>query len=206
MWGDSGLYYCLIITPDDVEGKNEEAVELLVLGKTSCQVAFSADSWCIFPSALSLSVHLSVHHITMGVRSMSNSSCSTFTVSLHLVQSFTPRRSGWQMLPNKNSNVYTHTAHTLHRRKWLQKVKGCGKSEPLFLRHKTINLQQSEHLRQEFFKNKHPEDIESYAFCSLNILFVPLFWPVRMSGSTVVFCLSVSICEIFLSASLYLSS
>ncbi|XP_065532518.1 immunoglobulin-like domain-containing receptor 2 isoform X7 [Lathamus discolor] len=34
MWGDSGLYYCLIITPDDVEGKNEESVELLVLGRT----------------------------------------------------------------------------------------------------------------------------------------------------------------------------
>uniref|UniRef100_A0A6I8NYV3 Immunoglobulin like domain containing receptor 2 n=1 Tax=Ornithorhynchus anatinus TaxID=9258 RepID=A0A6I8NYV3_ORNAN len=31
MWGDSGLYYCIIITPDDVEGKNEDAVELLVL-------------------------------------------------------------------------------------------------------------------------------------------------------------------------------
>nr|XP_025041028.1 immunoglobulin-like domain-containing receptor 2 isoform X2 [Pelodiscus sinensis] len=31
MWGDSGLYYCLIITPDDLEGKNEESVELLVL-------------------------------------------------------------------------------------------------------------------------------------------------------------------------------
>ncbi|KAM9171058.1 immunoglobulin-like domain-containing receptor 2 isoform 3-T4 [Pangshura tecta] len=34
MWGDSGLYYCLIITPDDLEGKNEESVELLVLGRT----------------------------------------------------------------------------------------------------------------------------------------------------------------------------
>uniref|UniRef100_F7AXH6 Immunoglobulin like domain containing receptor 2 n=1 Tax=Ornithorhynchus anatinus TaxID=9258 RepID=F7AXH6_ORNAN len=34
MWGDSGLYYCIIITPDDVEGKNEDAVELLVLGRT----------------------------------------------------------------------------------------------------------------------------------------------------------------------------
>ncbi|KAM6446716.1 immunoglobulin-like domain-containing receptor 2 isoform 2-T2 [Liasis olivaceus] len=34
MWGDSGLYYCLVITPDDVEGKNEESVELLVLGRT----------------------------------------------------------------------------------------------------------------------------------------------------------------------------
>lgn len=41
MWGDSGLYYCLIITPDDVEGKNEESVELLVLGKPSCQI----ESW-----------------------------------------------------------------------------------------------------------------------------------------------------------------
>uniref|UniRef100_A0A8C5S6R6 Ig-like domain-containing protein n=1 Tax=Laticauda laticaudata TaxID=8630 RepID=A0A8C5S6R6_LATLA len=35
MWGDSGLYYCLVITPDDVEGKNEESVELLVLGEFS---------------------------------------------------------------------------------------------------------------------------------------------------------------------------
>ncbi|KYO22599.1 immunoglobulin-like domain-containing receptor 2 isoform X2 [Alligator mississippiensis] len=31
MWGDSGLYYCLIITPDDVEGNNEGSMELLVL-------------------------------------------------------------------------------------------------------------------------------------------------------------------------------
>lgn len=44
MWGDSGLYYCLIITPDDVEGKNEESVELLVLGEASCRAAFSADT------------------------------------------------------------------------------------------------------------------------------------------------------------------
>lgn len=33
MWGDSGLYYCIIVTPDDVEGENEESVELLVLGE-----------------------------------------------------------------------------------------------------------------------------------------------------------------------------
>lgn len=32
-WGDSGLYYCVITTPDDLEGKNEDSVELLVLGK-----------------------------------------------------------------------------------------------------------------------------------------------------------------------------
>ncbi|KAL8190714.1 UNVERIFIED_CONTAM: Immunoglobulin-like domain-containing receptor 2 [Gekko kuhli] len=32
MWGDSGLYYCIIVTPDDVDGENEESVELLVLG------------------------------------------------------------------------------------------------------------------------------------------------------------------------------
>lgn len=31
MWGDSGLYYCIITTPDDLEGKNEDSVELLVL-------------------------------------------------------------------------------------------------------------------------------------------------------------------------------
>lgn len=33
MWGDSGLYYCIITTPDDLEGKNEDSVELLVLGE-----------------------------------------------------------------------------------------------------------------------------------------------------------------------------
>lgn len=40
MWGDSGLYYCLIITPDDVEGKTEESVELLVLGELCSQLTF----------------------------------------------------------------------------------------------------------------------------------------------------------------------
>lgn len=44
MWGDSGLYYCIIITPDDVEGKSEESVELLVLGKLSCRISSSVDS------------------------------------------------------------------------------------------------------------------------------------------------------------------
>uniref|UniRef100_A0A8C6E1A1 Immunoglobulin like domain containing receptor 2 n=1 Tax=Moschus moschiferus TaxID=68415 RepID=A0A8C6E1A1_MOSMO len=34
MWGDSGLYYCIITTPDDLEGKNEDSVEVLVLGRT----------------------------------------------------------------------------------------------------------------------------------------------------------------------------
>uniref|UniRef100_A0A8D2B229 Immunoglobulin like domain containing receptor 2 n=1 Tax=Sciurus vulgaris TaxID=55149 RepID=A0A8D2B229_SCIVU len=34
VWGDSGLYYCVITTPDDLEGKSEGSVELLVLGRT----------------------------------------------------------------------------------------------------------------------------------------------------------------------------
>ncbi|XP_018104456.1 immunoglobulin-like domain-containing receptor 2 isoform X2 [Xenopus laevis] len=33
-WGDSGLYYCLVVTSDDLEGKNEDRAEVLVLGKT----------------------------------------------------------------------------------------------------------------------------------------------------------------------------
>ncbi|KAM9321440.1 immunoglobulin-like domain-containing receptor 2 [Gastrophryne carolinensis] len=33
-WGDSGLYYCLVVVPDDLEGKNEDRVEVLVMGKT----------------------------------------------------------------------------------------------------------------------------------------------------------------------------
>ncbi|KAG5833383.1 hypothetical protein ANANG_G00275350 [Anguilla anguilla] len=34
LWGDSGVYYCKVIISDDVEGKSEAKVELLVLGKT----------------------------------------------------------------------------------------------------------------------------------------------------------------------------
>lgn len=41
MWGDSGLYYCIITTPDDLEGKNEDSVELLVLGEWKPGAAFS---------------------------------------------------------------------------------------------------------------------------------------------------------------------
>uniref|UniRef100_A0A3P8V1I3 Immunoglobulin-like domain containing receptor 2 n=1 Tax=Cynoglossus semilaevis TaxID=244447 RepID=A0A3P8V1I3_CYNSE len=32
-WGDSGVYYCKVIIADDLEGKNEGQVELLVLGR-----------------------------------------------------------------------------------------------------------------------------------------------------------------------------
>lgn len=115
---------------------------------------------------LSRRLSISVHRITMGVRAMQNSPCSTVTIALHLVQSFTPRQSGWQMLPNQNSNVYTHTAHTLHRRKWLQKVRGYGKAEPLFLRDKTKKLAAKWTLETESFNSRHPEDIRSCDFCS----------------------------------------
>ncbi|XP_068126942.1 immunoglobulin-like domain-containing receptor 2 isoform X4 [Hyperolius riggenbachi] len=30
-WGDSGLYYCTVAVPDDLEGKNEDRVEVLVM-------------------------------------------------------------------------------------------------------------------------------------------------------------------------------
>ncbi|CAL8370743.1 unnamed protein product [Arctogadus glacialis] len=36
-WGDSGVYFCKIVIPDDLEGKNEGQVELLVLGRTGEQ-------------------------------------------------------------------------------------------------------------------------------------------------------------------------
>uniref|UniRef100_A0A3Q0R048 Ig-like domain-containing protein n=1 Tax=Amphilophus citrinellus TaxID=61819 RepID=A0A3Q0R048_AMPCI len=32
-WGDSGVYICEVVIPDDLEGQNEASVELLVLGK-----------------------------------------------------------------------------------------------------------------------------------------------------------------------------
>ncbi|XP_061081459.1 immunoglobulin-like domain-containing receptor 2 isoform X1 [Conger conger] len=37
MWGDSGVYFCKVIISDDVEGKSEDKVELLVLGMTGVQ-------------------------------------------------------------------------------------------------------------------------------------------------------------------------
>ncbi|KAK1903245.1 Immunoglobulin-like domain containing receptor 2 [Dissostichus eleginoides] len=33
-WGDSGVYYCKVVIADDLEGKNEAQLELLVLGRT----------------------------------------------------------------------------------------------------------------------------------------------------------------------------
>lgn len=51
MWGDSGLYYCIITTPDDLEGKHEDSVELLVLGKS--RPSATSASWtagmCLLP-------------------------------------------------------------------------------------------------------------------------------------------------------------
>lgn len=32
-WGDSGVYFCKVVIADDLEGKNEAQLELLVLGK-----------------------------------------------------------------------------------------------------------------------------------------------------------------------------
>nr|XP_057938633.1 immunoglobulin-like domain-containing receptor 2 isoform X3 [Doryrhamphus excisus] len=34
-WGDSGVYYCKVVIADDLEGKNEAQLELLVLGRTT---------------------------------------------------------------------------------------------------------------------------------------------------------------------------
>ncbi|XP_028250279.1 LOW QUALITY PROTEIN: immunoglobulin-like domain-containing receptor 2 [Parambassis ranga] len=36
-WGDSGVYFCKVIIADDLEGKNEAQMELLVLGRTGEQ-------------------------------------------------------------------------------------------------------------------------------------------------------------------------
>lgn len=33
-WGDSGVYFCKVIISDDLEGKNEGQVELLVQGES----------------------------------------------------------------------------------------------------------------------------------------------------------------------------
>ncbi|XP_030613355.1 immunoglobulin-like domain-containing receptor 2 isoform X2 [Archocentrus centrarchus] len=36
-WGDSGVYFCKVVIADDLEGKNEDHLELLVLGRTGEQ-------------------------------------------------------------------------------------------------------------------------------------------------------------------------
>ncbi|XP_030284952.1 immunoglobulin-like domain-containing receptor 2 isoform X3 [Sparus aurata] len=36
-WGDSGVYFCKVVIADDLEGKNEGQLELLVLGRTGQQ-------------------------------------------------------------------------------------------------------------------------------------------------------------------------
>ncbi|XP_068429123.1 immunoglobulin-like domain-containing receptor 2 isoform X4 [Clinocottus analis] len=36
-WGDSGVYFCKVVIADDLEGKNEAQLELLVLGRTGPQ-------------------------------------------------------------------------------------------------------------------------------------------------------------------------
>ncbi|KAM6934938.1 immunoglobulin-like domain-containing receptor 2 [Xenentodon cancila] len=36
-WGDSGVYFCKVVIADDLEGKNEAQLELLVLGRTGEQ-------------------------------------------------------------------------------------------------------------------------------------------------------------------------
>lgn len=56
MWGDSGLYYCIITTPDDLEGKHEDSVELLVLGKSrpsAKSAAWTAGDVPLSPAPLS---------------------------------------------------------------------------------------------------------------------------------------------------------
>lgn len=35
-WGDSGVYFCKVIIANDVEGKDEGQLELLVLGMPTC--------------------------------------------------------------------------------------------------------------------------------------------------------------------------
>lgn len=40
-WGDSGVYFCKVIIADDLEGKNEGQLELLVLGRSAFHIGLS---------------------------------------------------------------------------------------------------------------------------------------------------------------------
>lgn len=40
-WGDSGVYFCKVIIADDLEGKNEGQLELLVLGRPGFHIGLS---------------------------------------------------------------------------------------------------------------------------------------------------------------------
>lgn len=43
-WGDSGVYFCKVIIADDLEGRNEGQVELLVLGMSALNLSTKAMS------------------------------------------------------------------------------------------------------------------------------------------------------------------
>lgn len=42
-WGDSGVYFCKVVVADDLEGRNEGQVELLVLGMVTFHLSQSSD-------------------------------------------------------------------------------------------------------------------------------------------------------------------
>uniref|UniRef100_A0A3Q0R2X4 Ig-like domain-containing protein n=1 Tax=Amphilophus citrinellus TaxID=61819 RepID=A0A3Q0R2X4_AMPCI len=52
-WGDSGVYICEVVIPDDLEGQNEASVELLVLGKLPDFVLCVLAEW-VFVLAVAL--------------------------------------------------------------------------------------------------------------------------------------------------------
>lgn len=49
-WGDSGVYFCKVVIADDLEGKNEDQVELLVLGKHARKLTYIFLFVCLFGS------------------------------------------------------------------------------------------------------------------------------------------------------------
>lgn len=42
-WGDSGVYFCKVVVADDLEGRNEGQLELLVLGMATFHLSRSSD-------------------------------------------------------------------------------------------------------------------------------------------------------------------
>lgn len=44
-WGDSGVYFCKVVIADDLEGKNEAQLELLVLGMPTLHFPIKVITW-----------------------------------------------------------------------------------------------------------------------------------------------------------------
>lgn len=75
-WGDSGVYFCKVVIANDLEGKNEGQMELLVLGMSTFNQ--SNDDWTQnTPSLIMISWLACIFVCLFGIMSTSVKTLST---------------------------------------------------------------------------------------------------------------------------------